>query len=161
MRLGDSQDYELVKEKLYDESGEYRGFIWVLTKEGKATFLAKMKKKQGEKRDATLIELASIRLQATSKDVAVTVTLIRPLSDNDGIYAFELRPNPRKSTIRVMVYLHHDDTRQAVLLFPFEGHKKKSAGIDPKHLDKAKRLAGIARSLCEQKQRLKFIDTPM
>lgn len=43
MRLGDSQDYELVKEKLYDESSEYRGFIWVLTKEGKATFLAKMK----------------------------------------------------------------------------------------------------------------------
>ena len=88
MRTGDSQDYELVKEKLYDESGDYRGFIWVLTKEGKTSFLAKMKKKQGEKRDATLIELASIRLQATSKDVTVTVTLIRPLPDNDGIYAF-------------------------------------------------------------------------
>ena len=88
MRTGDSQDYELVKEKLYDESDVYRGFIWVLTKEGKTSFLEKMKKKQGEKRDATLIELASIRLQATSKDVAFTVTLIRPLSDNDGIYAF-------------------------------------------------------------------------
>ena len=161
MRTGDSQDYELVKEKLYDESGDYRGFIWVLTKEGKTSFLEKMKKKQGEKRDATLIELASIRLQATSKDVAVTVTLIRPLSDNDGIYAFELRPNPRVGTIRVMAYLHHDDTRQAVLLFPFEGHKKKSTGIDQKYLDKAKRLAGIARSLCEQKQRLEFIDTTM
>lgn len=155
-----SQDYELANEELYDESDVYRGFIWVLTKKEKTSFLSKMKKKQGEKHDATLIELASIRLQATSKDVAVTVTLIRPLSDNDGIYAFELRPNPRKSTIRVMVYLHHDDTRQAVLLFPFEGHKK-SAGIDPKYLDKAKRLAGIARSLCEQKQRLEFIDTTM
>lgn len=159
--MGDSQDYELANEDLYDESGDYCGFIWVLTKKGKTSFLEKMKKKQGERRKATLIELASIRLQATSKDVAVTVTLIRPLSDNDGIYAFELRPNPRKSTIRVMVYLHHDDTRQAVLLFPFEGHKKKSAGIDPKHLDKAKRLADIARSLCEQKQQLEFIDTPM
>lgn len=158
--MGDSQDYELANEDLYDESGDYCGFIWVLTKKGKTSFLSKMKKKQGEKHDATLIELASIRLQATSKDVAITVTLIRPLSDNDGIYAFELRPNPRKSTIRVMVYLHHDDTRQAVLLFPFEGHKK-SAGIDPKYLDKAKRLAGIARSLCEQKQQLEFIDTPM
>lgn len=159
--MGDSQDYELANEGLYDESGDYRGFIWVLTKKGKTSFFEKMKKKQGERRKATLIELASIRLQATSKDVAVTVTLIRPLSDKDGIYAFELRPNPRKSTIRVMVYLHHDDTRQAVLLFPFEGHKKKSAGIDPKYLDKAKRLAGIARSLCEQKQRLEFIDTTM
>lgn len=158
--MGDSQDYELANEELYDESDVYRGFIWVLTKKGKTSFLSKMKKKQGEKHDATLIELASIRLQATSKDVAVTVTLIRPLSDNDGIYAFELRPNPRKSTIRVMVYLHHDDTHQAVLLFPFEGHKK-SAGIDPKYLDKAKRLAGIARSLCEQQQRLEFIDTTM
>lgn len=159
--MGDSQDYELANEDLYDESGDYRGFIWVLTKKGKTSFFEKMKKKQGERRKATLIELASIRLQATSKDVAVTVTLIRPLSDKDGIYAFELRPNPRKSTIRVMVYLHHDDTHQAVLLFPFEGHKKKSAGIDQKHLEKAKRLAGIARSLCEQKQRLEFIDTPM
>ena len=156
-----SQDYELANEELYDESDVYRGFIWVLTKKGKTSFLEKMKKKQGERRKATLIELASIRLQATSKDVAVTVTLIRPLSDNDGIYAFELRPNPRKSTIRVMVYLHHDDTHQAVLLFPFEGHKKKSAGIDPKYLDKAKHLAGIARSLCEQQQRLEFIDTTM
>lgn len=159
--MGDSQDYELANEDLYDESGDYCGFIWVLTKKGKTSFLEKMKKKQGERRKATLIELASIRLQATSKDVAITVTLIRPLSDNDGIYAFELRPNPRKSTIRVMVYLHHDDTRQAVLLFPFEGHKKKSAGIDPKYLEKAKRLAGIARSLCEQKERLEFIDTTM
>lgn len=159
--MGDSQDYELANEGLYDESGDYRGFIWVLTKKGKTSFFEKMKKKQGERRKATLIELASIRLQATSKDVAVTVTLIRPLSDKDGIYAFELRPNPRKSTIRVMVYLHHDDTHQAVLLFPFEGHKKKSAGIDQKHLEKAKRLAGIARSLCEQKQRLEFIDTPI
>lgn len=88
MRTGDSQDYELVKEKLYDESGDYRGFIWVLTKEGKTSFLEKMKKKQGEKRDATLIDLASIRLLATSKDVAVTVKLLHPLSDRDGIYAF-------------------------------------------------------------------------
>ena len=60
-----------------------------------------------------------------------------------------------------MAYLHHDDTHQAVLLFPIKGHKKKSAGIDPKYLDKAKRLAGIARSLCEQKQRLEFTDTTM
>lgn len=44
MRTGDSQDYELVKEKLYDESGDYRGFIWVLTKEGKTSFLAKLKR---------------------------------------------------------------------------------------------------------------------
>lgn len=39
--MGDSQDYELAKEELYDESGDYCGFIWVLTKKGKTSFLEK------------------------------------------------------------------------------------------------------------------------
>lgn len=156
--MEDSHDYELARECLYDESNVYRDAIWVLTKKGKTSFLAKMRKKQGKIHDADLIGLAAIRLLKTPKDIAITVTLLRPLSDHDGIYAFELRPNPRKSVIRVMTYLHHDDTRQAVLLFPFEGHKKKSGGIPTELLDKAKRLASIAKSLCEQTQQFECIN---
>ncbi len=148
--MDETGKYRLVKEDLVDEHDEVRGSILVLTQVGRKSFLTKMRSSKQKMHDARLISLASIRLIGTSKDIALKTELLKPLSDSSGIYAFEMRPKPRRSTIRVMVYLPGNDTKHAVLLFEFKGHRGDKGGIPTEELDKAKRLASIAKDIFDE-----------
>lgn len=148
--MDEGRQFELVDEPLVGEQGDDLGRVWVLTRAGKEDFLSAMRGDKQGRHDALLISYGAHRMMNIPCDMATRVQLLRPLSDSDGIYAFELRPNPRKSVMRVMVYLHHHETALAVLLFAFEGHRGSRKGIEKKYLDKAKKLAGEARTLMEQ-----------
>lgn len=145
--MGHDEDYRLVEEELIGPENEHLGRIWVLCDRGGDSFLSRMKSDKKTRHDWALINIAASRLIEISITIAIKVQLIKPLSDSDGIYAFELRPGPRKSVIRVMTYIPGNDTSQAVLLFPFEGHKGSKKGIPEKYKEKAKKLAGIAERL--------------
>lgn len=147
--MGGEGRYRLIEEALFDEKGEVQGSILVLGNEGRPTFLEKMMHTKRDRHDALLIRIAAIRLRHTSKQTALDTCLIKSLSDRSGIYAFELRPKPRSSTIRVMIYLPDENTSHAVLLFAFKGHRGDKNGIPQEVLDKAKHLAQIAKSLCQ------------
>ena len=145
--MGDEETYRLVEEELIGLDNECLGRILVLCDREGDSFLRRMESDKKSRHDWALINIAASRLIGISKQIAIKVKLIKPLSDSDGIYAFELRPGPRKSVIRVMTYIPGNDTTRAVLLFPFEGHKGKKKGIPKKYKDKAKELAGIAERL--------------
>lgn len=156
--MDESDGYKLVEEDLLDEEGSVCDRISVLANAGRDSFLAKMRSSKQERHNALLISFASMRLMGTSKNIALATKLLKPLSDSSGIYAFEMRPKPRVSTIRVMVYLPDDDTRHAVLLFAFKGHRGDKGRIPQEELDKAKRLAGVAETLFRRRLHLSLCD---
>lgn len=150
--MDDADGYCLIEEQLFDERGDKTGSILVLGTHGRRGFLSKMRATKRQSHDALLISIASTKLLGTSVKIANEVKLIRPLSDTSGIYAFELRPNPRQSVIRVMVYLPGLETKNAILLYAFKGHRGDKGSIPKEELDRAKQMATIAKWLFEKRQ---------
>lgn len=144
-------DYELQRECFTTATNSFDTCcVLVLSRAGEKNFLQEMAEDKKTRHDAALITAAVKRLICMTTDIAIRTQLIKPIRGIHSLFVVEIRPNPRKSVVRVMAYLHQASTARAVLLFAFKGHRGMKKGIPKEVLEQAERLALFAKELIEE-----------
>jgi hypothetical protein len=139
---GMSQGYEI---RSHEQMGTT---ILVLAKTGSQDFLEKMKRDKRKKQTLRLIieTMEGIKRRGINKCIGRS-NFIRSIAPDVGL--MEVRV-PGK-VIRVMTYVGEVEGKtDAVLLFDFTAHGGKTGKISPRHIDKGKRLAKIAKECIEE-----------
>lgn len=126
-------------------------YVLSLSHNGKSVIADLARKKEFQK--AKAIEKAAIRIADRGTLWGLeSETLVRLNGIDASLVVCELKI--KTTTVRVMTYLHDDEAQTPVLLFYFEAHQIQAhGGIPDDTMQKAKRLAGIARDLMRNEER--------
>ncbi len=113
------------------------------------TFLVEMARSKKHVDEAAALRKVLIRLARSGLEWGFDSGTIKTLK---GITADVLicEVKVKRKVYRIMAYLHNKEKGPLVLLFPFHGHVQKAAGGIPQTtIDKAERLARVAKELIE------------
>lgn len=140
--------YELVEYTLKNDGQT----VLFISKIGDSSFIEKLAKKKAGREDASRILSTISRVASRGTKWALeseTIKRIKGVSADD-VVVFETRNNVGKP-IRIATYLHDNQERTPVFLFPFISHQGADSGIKKSDKEKAVRLAREAKSLMSER----------
>lgn len=138
-----SGDYEIVRHPL-----DRTHSALVLKKVAQdETFLAEMAGNKKQINEASALRKVLIRLAQFGLKWGFESGTIKSLKGiTTDVLICEVKV--KRKVYRIMAYLHNKEKGPLVLLFPFHGHVQKAAGGIPQTtIDKAERLARVAKEL--------------